>query len=109
MVMCPSGQYVTGGNVRYEFPISGDDTALNGLQIQCGESTWYTVHGGYWGSWIGQRTFAQSGWAVTSARVRVEAPIGSGDDTALNGIRFVFSPLLGDSRVIPGDWEGNHR
>merc|ERR1712156_583816 len=105
--MCPEGQYVTGGNVRYEFPIDGDDTALNGLQIQCGGSTWHTVHNGYWGSWIGERTFSKPGWAVTSARVRVESE--GGDDTAMNGIRFVFSPVAGDSRVIPSDWEGNHR
>ena len=37
IVMCPSGSFIHGGRVRFEGAqgSSGDDTALNGLQIRC--------------------------------------------------------------------------
>ena len=32
---CPAGTYVCGLNIKYEAPTGGDDTALNGIKMQC--------------------------------------------------------------------------
>ena len=92
MTMCSDGKYIAGARVRFEDPIgSGDDTALNGLEIYCTKPDWTSgevrsVYPGLWGKW--------KPWAVRypklvkGAKVRFEDPIGTGDDTALNGIMF---------------------
>lgn len=82
---------MTGGRVIYEKKQGGgDDTGLNGLQIQCASSGWYTVHNGHWGAWKSHVTYSR--YRVIGARVRYEKKQGSGDDTAMNGIKFLFRP-----------------
>ena len=55
---CPPGWLINGFKVRFEPQQgSGDDTALNGLQIQCknpnnpSETQQITVYEGLWGNW----------------------------------------------------------
>jgi hypothetical protein len=66
----------------------GDDTATNRVYAYCIDGdlaapSAYTA----WGNWQ-TRAYCPSGTAVCGIRTRVEAPIGSGDDTALNGVLF---------------------
>ncbi|XDV37967.1 hypothetical protein PO909_007477 [Leuciscus waleckii] len=41
-----------------------------------------------WGSW-GLKSMCPSGWYAAGFSLKVERPIGAGDDTALNGIRLL--------------------
>jgi len=107
--MCPEEKYIGAASVRFEDPIDGDDTALNGLKIYCVDKYWSNgeiimVFNGNWGSWKSwgykQRKL------VKGAKVRFEASQGRGDDTALNGIQFnVERPNYSVSRQnITGRW-----
>lgn len=54
--MCPTGYFVNGFQVRFEKSRGdGDDTALNGLKIQCinlqFSKSVVTVYEGNWGDW----------------------------------------------------------
>lgn len=108
MKMCPYGKYIGAAQVRFEDPIDGDDTALNGLQVWCVDKNWYggeslMVYPGVWGSWKGWSY--KVGKLVKGARVRFEDPI-DGDDTALNGIHFnIEEPNFAISRAqVTGEW-----
>jgi len=93
MKMCPPNYYIFGAKVRFEDSIGGgDDTALNGLMIYCrrksGYATSVMVYEGIWGEW------KPAVWSysklVTQAEVRFENSQGRGDDTAMNGLKFIY-------------------
>lgn len=93
-VMCPnSNAPVAGGRMRWE-PSLGqgvDDTAANSLKFACLGSPATekeVIHNTNWGSWGGQ-ALCTGGSAVCGIQTRVEGSQGSGDDTALNGVRFL--------------------
>jgi Vitelline membrane outer layer protein I (VOMI) len=97
-VLVPNDCYVIGMSVRYELPIgTGDDTALNGINLihrnfGSGQVGKIEVHGGIWGTWLGDVSVAGTEY-VGGLQVRVEAPQGTGDDTAMNGIRLLVKSL----------------
>ena len=106
--MCPSGKYITaasvvftdhkGGNWFYGEAKTRDDTALNRLRIKCatldGSGTESDVvvnwDNGHFKPWV----YATSGKFVKGASVRFQSDQGGsewggGDDTAMNGIKFI--------------------
>ncbi|CDW80198.1 1-phosphatidylinositol phosphodiesterase-like [Stylonychia lemnae] len=95
--MCPRGQFIVGGQVRFQdAQIDGSDTALNGLKISCkspqgGEPAFQEVHAGYWGEW--KAAYISKTKYVCGARARFEGNQLAGDDTALNGITFKYCSL----------------
>eukprot|EP00727_Mastigamoeba_balamuthi_P003957 m51a1_g13559 hypothetical protein (401) ;mRNA; r:329-1994 len=89
---CPSGYYIVGFKVLNEQCCdSKDDTALNRIVVICrsGDSQTYSPELGKtsWGDWS-QEYVCPQGQVVTAIQTRLEARQGSGDDTALNGIRM---------------------
>lgn len=65
---------------------------------------------GLWGGW-GQDVTVPDGCYINGVRVRYEAPIGSGDDTAMNGIQIHYVSFPDSSNSIshyttvhPGHW-----
>ncbi|XP_056113740.1 vitelline membrane outer layer protein 1-like [Rhinichthys klamathensis goyatoka] len=109
--MCPSGWYAAGFSLKVERPIDGDDTALNGIRLYCvylyEESYHYTSTEsdvGSWGEWTNIK-WCPSGY-LTAFQLKVESPLGNGDDTAANNIKFYCTGgdvLEGDSTNW-GDW-----
>lgn len=95
MKMCPRGTYIVGARVRFEDRqgSGGDDTALNGLQIDCRDKYQtktgkkITVALGYWGEWK-DWVYFEKGKLARYVRCREEKKLTRGDDTALNGIQF---------------------
>lgn len=89
-----SGWVACGMKVRLEPSISGDDTALNGLQLRfCHKDDWWRqtteeIYPGLWGSWARDFTMCPYKAFITSVQARNEGPQSSGDDTALNGLKF---------------------
>ena len=102
--MCPENHYAVSGRVSDQ-PLqgSGDDTALNGYQMQCREVDMYGKLSDYIEHREGYGVYTRSGlsrnggvWgnAVTCPknsfifqhRVRMEPALGGGDDTAINGM-----------------------
>ncbi|WP_272979771.1 hypothetical protein [Bacillus spizizenii] len=95
--MCPAGTYAAGFSLKVEYPVLGDDTALNGIRLHCIEASkatsnkyrnYYTVQSAV-GSW-GLGTAVQwcpSGF-LTGFQLKVERYQGDGDDTAANNIIF---------------------
>ncbi|XP_041650069.1 vitelline membrane outer layer protein 1 homolog [Cheilinus undulatus] len=111
--MCPENYYAIGFSLRVEGGQGdGDDTALNGIRLYCAaENRHGFVHtvesnSGFWGGW----TSAQycDGGVLTAFQLRVEAPVGGGDDTAANNIRFRCSsnPTLEGQGMGWGDYGG---
>jgi hypothetical protein len=91
---CPPWGAIIGAYARVESPRgSGDDTAMNALRVTCDYGTATNVYGswneteGPWGEW-GDSERCTLGSAVCGMQVRIEAPQGKGDDTAMNGVRF---------------------
>mmetsp|Transcript_27839 Transcript_27839/g.55766 ORF Transcript_27839/g.55766 Transcript_27839/m.55766 type:complete len:395 (+) Transcript_27839:95-1279(+) len=110
MVMCPFGKYIGRARVKFEGRRgNGDDTALNGLAIDCVDRNWQgsatdTVYAGLWGSWKDWEGVSKK--LVKGASLRFEGNQGSGDDTALNGIYFnveVPNSGVSDAAII-GEW-----
>lgn len=87
---CPEGMYVYGYKIKVEPPINGDDTALNGIQLICGNGSINnpTISSkiGPWGNWSGWRTCSSHATPVTGFDIKIEGGQGSGDDTAANDI-----------------------
>ena len=50
------------------------------------------IEPGNWGEW-GPDVLTPPNWGIVGLQTRVEAPIGDGDDTAMNGIRMVCRPI----------------
>ncbi|XP_041650437.1 vitelline membrane outer layer protein 1 homolog [Cheilinus undulatus] len=109
--MCPENYYAVGFSLRVEGSQGdGDDTALNGIRLYCTSDTQhgfaYTVesHSGFWGGWTSAQ-YCYNG-VLTAFQLRVEAPIGRGDDTAANNIKFRCSsnPTLEGQGMGWGDY-----
>lgn len=99
---CPSNSYAVGFNLKVERPIGkGDDTALNAIKLKCrfanGAGWAGEVESGYgpWGIWTGMKTcmnFLNIQFFITSFSLKVERPIGKGDDTAANNMKVTCRP-----------------
>ncbi|XP_026868077.2 vitelline membrane outer layer protein 1 homolog [Electrophorus electricus] len=110
--MCPDNFFAVGFSLRVETnQYGGDDTALNGIRLFCGQngdrSFLYTVESntGYFGEWTDPQ-WCPSGTLV-SFQLRVETHRGMfGDDTAVNNIRFRCSsnPTLEGQGMPWGDY-----
>jgi hypothetical protein len=85
---CGSENHITGFRLRVEQPIDGDDTAANSMEATCDDGAMLTPsNGGPWGDW-GSWTFCPANSAVCGVALKVESPIGDGDDTAVNNVRL---------------------
>ena len=91
MEMCQSGTVVTGFKLKTEESQgSGDDTALNGIELHCGAIGSNTVVSnirssiGEWGTW-GRDFPCSDGNVMTGFELRSEPSLGTEvDDTAAN-------------------------
>lgn len=87
---CPSNSYATGFAIRVEYPIDGDDTALNAIQLYCrsgsnNEVGTITSSVQDFGEWTGKRQCRNG--RLNAIRMRVEGNQGgNGDDTAANDL-----------------------
>lgn len=101
VVKCPENHYVDGFQARIEEKQGGgDDTALNGLKFRCfnpqtNTTNYITIFEGLWGSWrdwhhvnSGQNAELADFYFLDRFQARFEGKQGSGDDTALNGLKF---------------------
>jgi hypothetical protein len=113
-VFCEPGAYAIGYRMRVESSQgNGDDTALNSVQLFCsappgGLSEFITSYDGLWGSWHPEALCGASG-VLTGARVRMEPPQGSGDDTGANDVQFTCSnggTIAAFGGQGWGDWTG---
>lgn len=77
---------------------AGDDTASNDVHMKCLNGPVLQAAGETsWGVFPASFTLCPSGWGVCGASVRVEPDQGSGDDTAMNGLKLACCPLrVGD-------------
>ena len=69
---------------------SGDDVAGNNMMLLCKNGEYISASTNtpdYWGRWKSVRT-CPPGEAVMGIKTRIERMRGSGDDTALNGVRL---------------------
>ena len=81
--------------MRFEDPQgNGNDTAANGLRLMfCDIGDWGSnqktieIYGGEWGDWKGMK-MCPDGYFIDGAMVRYKGKQGSGDDTALNGLKI---------------------
>ncbi|XP_072517670.1 vitelline membrane outer layer protein 1 homolog [Salminus brasiliensis] len=64
----------------------GDDTAANDIMFQCSGGEELAGGGTIWGNWGGWSRCTGTG--ICGIQTKVEKPQGSGDDTALNDVRF---------------------
>ncbi|KXZ48684.1 hypothetical protein GPECTOR_26g587 [Gonium pectorale] len=88
---CPTGGYFVGAKMRTESyqGTSGDDTAANSIVFTCSnqKGTDTNAYSGLWGTW-NSYTYCPGESYICGIQVRVEGQQGSGDDTALNGLRI---------------------
>jgi len=103
----PVGFEVVAIKTRFEkYKPNQDDTALNGIKIRLlnrktNSEIDLTVEEGLWGDWKAEFVGLTStnpdlcikNYYLAGIAVRVEAPVGSGDDTAMNGIRLYYRKL----------------
>lgn len=94
-VRCPKGAHARSFRARAESRQGGgDDTGMNSVEFECGEpneSTITTIRPSnerYWGSWSSQ--MSASGKAICGVRGKIEPSQGSGDDTGLHSLKFIF-------------------
>lgn len=66
---------------------NGDDTAANNIMFQCSGGDTVVGGGLAWGSWGGWSKYC-TGTGICGIQTKIERPQGSGDDTALNDVRF---------------------
>jgi hypothetical protein len=118
-VIVPEGCYINGMRVRYEDPIDGDDTALNGIEIQYVSlpgsphpvAKNVVVAHGHWGNWK-PWAYAPDGYYIVGLNVRSEPWQPDNDDTGMNGIEMIckkFFPPPNDMprvMVYSGNWGG---
>jgi hypothetical protein len=89
-VASPTGEFLTQAVLKVEGSqgSGGDDTAANSVRFKSNTGASYEAANGTpwgtWGSWKG----CPSGQAISGVRIRFEASLGSGDDTALNDVQF---------------------
>ncbi|XP_062861110.1 vitelline membrane outer layer protein 1 homolog [Trichomycterus rosablanca] len=108
--MCPQGTYATGFQLKVEAALGkGDDTALNGIALQCTNSSkpkpvMISSTAGSWGYW--GKKFSCPDGVLKAFSLRVEADQVLGDNTAVNNIRFLCTgnqELVGNGRSW-GTW-----
>ncbi|CAI9549537.1 unnamed protein product, partial [Staurois parvus] len=84
---CPTGNLISFAlQVEQPLPGDGDDTAANNIMFQCSDQKILVGNGGAWGTYGQWSDVCRNG--ICGIRTRVEAPQGSGDDTALNDVKF---------------------
>lgn len=93
-VICPDHSFITGFRLKQEAKQGkGDDTAATAFQAYCstgrpGDGGWLRANNdGPWGQWSAP-VKTKPGYALNAVRLRIEAPQGSGDDTAVNNVEF---------------------
>jgi hypothetical protein len=96
---CPADSYAYSATLRSEVGQGSlfDDTALNGIQLDCyrwsdrGYAGSVTSHAGWWGTW--GSTANSNPWAIenpfVSAKIKIEGGQGAGDDTSANAVIMV--------------------
>jgi len=115
-VVVPAGCYINRIRVRYEAPIgSGDDTALNGIEIQYVSLSGVTpriektavVHPGHWGEWR-DWVNVPDGYYIIGFNTRFEPHRSDQDDTGLNGLEMICKAFWADDfkriMIEPGNW-----
>jgi len=106
---CNPGTWAIGFMQRVEAPQgSGDDTALNSVWLKCAEKNGgnpdvTSFYPGLWGTWSSLVSCPMSSF-LTSARIKVESPQGSGDDSGANGVQFGCSTGAVLSAGNDGPW-----
>jgi hypothetical protein len=91
---CSKGAHLTEFRLKVEGSqgSSGDDTSANAINFRCnntGSTVEYAAsNSGAWGSWGSWRTYSNA--AICGLRERIESPQGTGDDTALNDVEFIW-------------------
>jgi hypothetical protein len=111
-VCVPPNCYAIGIATRIERKqgSGGDDTALNGIKllyrnIRNLEAGIITVEKGVWGDWDGEAS-VEMDCLMCGLQVRMEQPVGEGDDTAMNGVKILSRPnplLFSDNRMADKD------
>lgn len=87
---CPAGSYAVGYRMRVEQGQgSGDDTALNAIELECmdasGNISSASAHDGMYGNWYESAYCANGTW-MTGGAIRFEKSQKSGDDTGGNNV-----------------------
>jgi hypothetical protein len=115
--LCPAGSFAYGAYLLSESSQGiGDDTALNGIQLDCYDRVsgayagFITSQLGPWGTW-GARAVTNPyvvGNPIAGGQMLVESPQGAGDDTAANAL--VLRALNGTNSAPPvntgwGSWQ----
>ncbi len=92
---CPKNSFVYGVMVWSEkYQGSGDDTALNKVELHCYDRTTGNYRGyvtskyGPYGDWGTRKTVSDMKDPVVSATIRFEDSQGSGDDTGMNELHL---------------------
>ncbi|XP_017538196.1 vitelline membrane outer layer protein 1-like [Pygocentrus nattereri] len=85
---CPSGMLMSF-RLRVEGPQGdGDDTAANNIMFECsGDVRNLVGEGTSWGEWGGWSKYCR-GKGICGIQTKLEGSQGSGDDTALNDVKF---------------------
>ena len=99
---CRNGGYAVSFDQKVESPLGdGDDTALNGICLQCSTGGEVCSSYGDWGSWvISSKCYA----GFRGADFKVEGKQGDSDDTAANGLELVCSSGGGYTTSNMGGW-----
>ncbi|ODM92210.1 Vitelline membrane outer layer protein 1 [Orchesella cincta] len=105
---CPEGKAAQGFQLRTQpfQGVFGDDTAVNGLRLFCGDpfnqtTPTLTSNAGSTGNW--GSTYSCYPGFVNGFQLRVETYQGSGDDTATNNMRIFCSNAADPNQYIEGD------
>ncbi|OXA45847.1 Vitelline membrane outer layer protein 1 [Folsomia candida] len=92
---CPVGAYATGLEVKYEEIGRGDDTAINGIALQCaygsGQPVYHSPRSkeGHWGNWKKCRCSNDAIDRVRAFRLCVQQPQGiKPDDMSAYGLYY---------------------
>nr|XP_045590237.1 vitelline membrane outer layer protein 1 homolog [Procambarus clarkii] len=93
---CPIPEYIDQFQLRVEPENAFDDTAVNDIKFTCTHYPEEVLSGGgeTWGEW-GDWASCPPDTAVCGIQTKVEPYLGvSGDDTALNDVRFFCCPTV---------------
>ncbi|XP_070605815.1 vitelline membrane outer layer protein 1-like [Erythrolamprus reginae] len=87
---CQPTYYLVSFSLRVELAQgSGDDTAANNIEFTCSDGQVLMGYGHNWGDFeMWSSDCPSTSKAICGIRTKVEREQGSGDDTALNDVRF---------------------